>query len=450
MDPKIRISRKVDALYSQSMAVAGGKLYWTDNSKDFIQVANVDSADFKRDMKVFNRTPEKKTFLKSIDHSSYYDHVESKEQMTCPGIWFSLPIGGVCTCGDGFSKNGLGLACIKSPTPTTDKDKVECQPDEFNCKSLDECVNRKFICDGSPDCSDASDEQLQPLGPCPARCFFKCDGSRCLEKHQVCNFEPDCIDETDESIVQCHNSTETYDYDETYDCDEFACDNGNCVPTEQRCDSVDNCGDGSDEKLCATLEGTTEKIFNPVVDDQDDPDPESESDDRIVDLSECKAPDYYCIKNRKCISMWKICDGINDCSDGSDERGRCSEKMCDHITDCQFFCHNTPNPNGFICYCPQHMTLEADGRTCSAPHTCDEFSTCSHYCEKLNPLKVKCKCYHGYRLKDDNFTCESTLRDDPILMFSNRHVLRGIKLNKKHTDVKSYYSMAKNIIGKNI
>lgn len=124
--------------------------------------------------------------------------------------------------------------------------------------------------------------------------------------------------------------------------------------------------------------------------------------------------------------------------------------MCDHITDCQFFCHNTPNPNGFICYCPQHMTLEADGRTCSAPHTCDEFSTCSHYCEKLNPLKVKCKCYHGYRLKDDNFTCESTLRDDPILMFSNRHVLRGIKLNKKHTDVKSYYSMAKNIIGKNI
>lgn len=312
-EPMIRISRKVDALYSQSMAVAGGKLYWTDDSKDTIQFANIDSID--KDVKVFNRSPEKKSFLKSLDLGSYYDHVETKEQMTCPGLWLSSPIGGMCTCGDGFSKNALGTACIKSPTPSIDKDKVECQPDEFNCKSLDECVKRKFICDGSPDCSDASDEQPQPLGPCPVQCFFKCDGSRCLEKHQVCNFEADCIDESDESIAQCHNSTESEEYAISYDdyCDEFPCDNGNCVLTEMRCDSVDNCGDGSDEKQCLSLEGTTERSFNPVVDDQDDPDPESEWDDRIVDLGECKPPDYYCLKNKKCISMFKICDGISDC-----------------------------------------------------------------------------------------------------------------------------------------
>lgn len=48
---------------------------------------------------------------------------------------------------------------------------------------------------------------------------------------------------------------------------------------------------------------------------------------------------------------------------------------------------------------------------------------------------------------EDNFTCTSTLEDDAILLFSNRHVLRGIKLNKKHTEVKAFYSNAKNLIG---
>lgn len=145
--------------------------------------------------------------------------------------------------------------------------------------------------------------------------------------------------------------------------------------------------------------------------------------------------------------MTSALPGIIQCSDKSDELGRCNEKLCDHFTECQFFCHEAPNPNGFVCYCPQHMTLEKDGRTCSSPQICDDFSTCSHFCENQNQTKVKCKCFHGYRMKEDNFTCESVIEEDPVLMFSNRHILRGIKLNKKHTDVKSYYSTAKNLIG---
>lgn len=93
------------------------------------------------------------------------------------------------------------------------------------------------------------------------------------------------------------------------------------------------------------------------------------------------------------------------------------------------------------------MTLDSDGRTCVSPQVCDEFSTCSHTCTKLSQTKVKCKCFFGYQLKEDNFTCVSSHEEDPVLLFSNRHVLRGIRLNKKHTDVKNYYSMAKNLIG---
>ena len=377
--------------------------------------------------------------------------MESEHQIQCPGLWLPTPSNGVCLCGDGFSKNAIGTSCIKSNPPSSVTEKtLTCGKLEFTCKSGDECIEHKYVCDGSKDCTDGSDEQEAPEGPCPTRCDFKCDGSRCLQKHQICDGSTDCVDESDESVSQCHNATDADDYLITSDdyCDEFLCENGNCVLYEQRCDSVDNCGDNTDELNCPTFELTTIKTFLPPdSDDQDDPDPVDSSEDFNVSIDDCKHPDYYCETNRKCIPVHQLCDGISQCSDKSDELGRCSERLCDHFTECQFFCHDAPNPNGFVCYCPQHMTLGSDGRTCSAPQACDDFSTCSHICEKLNPTKIKCKCFHGYHMKEDGFTCESLHEEDPILLFSNRHILRGIKLNKRHTDVKSYYSLAKNLIG---
>lgn len=48
LDDKKRTQRKIGALYSQSLAVIAGKIYWTDNLEDKIEVANIDSTDFKR------------------------------------------------------------------------------------------------------------------------------------------------------------------------------------------------------------------------------------------------------------------------------------------------------------------------------------------------------------------------------------------------------------------
>jgi DNA-binding beta-propeller fold protein YncE len=45
---KLREQRKVVAFYSQSLAVLNGKIYWSDNLKNTIEVANVNSTDFKR------------------------------------------------------------------------------------------------------------------------------------------------------------------------------------------------------------------------------------------------------------------------------------------------------------------------------------------------------------------------------------------------------------------
>lgn len=42
--------------------------------------------------------------------------------------------------------------------------------------------------------------------------------------------------------------------------------------------------------------------------------------------------------------------------------------------------------------------------------------------------RYKCACYEGYRLADDGFTCKSTDKTPPLLVFSNRHEVRAVDL----------------------
>jgi low-density lipoprotein receptor-related protein 1 (alpha-2-macroglobulin receptor) len=207
------------------------------------------------------------------------------------------------------------------------------------------------------------------------------------------------------------------------------------------CDNIDNCGDNSDEKDCDLTSLDSHEF---IYDDHDEYD-----DIKFIlefDNKACKSPELYCGKDRKCISMHQLCDGKWDCSDGSDEGGKCGERICDVFSDCQFFCHNIPTESGVVCYCPEHLTLDSDGKSCISPDICEEFS-CSHICETLSPKKTRCRCSFGYQLKEDNFTCESMDRKDPILMFSSRQSLKGFKLNKKHQETRNFYQKGVNIVG---
>lgn len=164
-----------------------------------------------------------------------------------------------------------------------------------------------------------------------------------------------------------------------------------------------------------------------------------------VNDDDCQYPNLYCIQTKKCISHHMLCDGNKDCPDGSDENGRCEEKLCDHLTDCQYFCHNAPYDDGYVCYCPSHLFLELNKKNCGSPQECDNFSSCSHVCENVNSTSVECSCLNGYRLDSDNFTCVERNAQDPIILYSNRFVIKGVNANS--LSVRNYYSLSKNVIG---
>lgn len=418
LDTKVRKQRKLENSYAQSMTVISNMIYWIDNLKgDILYIDDAKSQNINAEFRVYSqyRSPLKKSFMKSANIDNYFDHVQNENQINCPGIWLNTPNKGICLCGDGFSINAIGTSCIPSPKleTTSVRNVFKCAPNMFTCTTGEECIDPASVCDGSKDCRDGSDELEEP-GPCPKR-----------NKSSI-------IETIDDDYLGI------YDY-----CDEFLCDNSNCVTLEQRCDGINDCEDNSDEKDCPLISSSPSPSTTPF--DIDD----GSSDDRIkvfeVDESDCHYPDYYCQSNRLCIPVHQLCDGISQCPDNSDESGRCSDRLCDHFSGCQYFCHNAPNPDGFVCSCPQHMTLDLDGRGCLEPQTCNEFSTCSHTCIQINPSKIKCKCHHGYHLKADNFTCESDHPHEPILLISNRQILRGIYVNSRET--KNYYSMSKNLIG---
>jgi hypothetical protein len=81
------------------------------------------------------------------------------------------------------------------------------------------------------------------------------------------------------------------------------------------------------------------------------------------------------------------------------------ERVCDRSSDCSHYCHDAPM--GSVCYCPSHLHLQPDKKTCLASHPCEAWGVCSQLCQ---PLKYghKCLCEEGYKLQHDGFTCKST------------------------------------------
>ncbi|KAL1421542.1 hypothetical protein MTO96_022982 [Rhipicephalus appendiculatus] len=159
-------------------------------------------------------------------------------------------------------------------------------------------------------------------GSCADNWMFDCGNRMCIQPQRMCDGIDDCDNNADENpcsldVLVCPPCS-------------FACHNSTrCVQPWRVCDGDYDCGDGSDERDCpeakaAALDCRSATRPAPTL-------ATPSADTAIRNATGPTSPsrkcnvndgDFWCHDGR-CLLPVQVCDGVRDCSDGSDEGRFC-------------------------------------------------------------------------------------------------------------------------------